>query len=175
MKLLPFILPVLRSVFFIIAFLSMVLFTRQSLDDLSKYWSIITIIGNGLTILLLFFLFKREGMSFKQIVGRQKEEWKYTVYIIIVMLILGMGGMAGFGFLIYGYLPVTMIQPLPVSLAIFNLILLPLTIVFAELPLYFGYSLNKIEKMTGNKILAIFYPMFFYALQHSFIPFLFDW
>jgi hypothetical protein len=142
MKLMPFVLPVLRSVFFIIAFLSLALLIRRSLDDLIKYWTSITIICNGLTILLLLFLFKKEGTSFKQIMGRQKVEKKYTVYIILVMLILGMGGMTGFGFLIYGYLPVTMIQPLPISLALINLILLPLTIVFAELPLYFGYSLN---------------------------------
>jgi hypothetical protein len=91
------------------------------------------------------------------------------------MIVLGMGGMYGFGFMIYGYVPVTMIQPIPVWLAVINVIFLPLTVVFAELPLYFGYSLNGIEKITGNKILSIIYPMFFYALQHSFIPLLYDW
>ena len=91
------------------------------------------------------------------------------------MISLGIGGMYGFGFMIYGYVPVIMVQPIPLWLAIVNTILLPLTIVFAELPLYFGYSLNKIEEITGNKILSIIYPMFFYALQHSFIPLIFDW
>ena len=67
--------------------------------------------------------------------------------------------------MIYGYIPVTMIQPIPVWLAIINTILLPLTIVFAEFFLYFGYALNGIEKITGNKILSIMYPVFFYALQ----------
>jgi hypothetical protein len=42
------------------------------------------------------------------------------------------------------------------------------------MPLYFGYSLNKIEQITNNKALAICYPMFFYSLHHSFIPLLFD-
>jgi membrane protease YdiL (CAAX protease family) len=92
-----------------------------------------------------------------------------------MMLLLGVGGMYGFGLAIYGYVPVTMVQPVPVWLAVINAVLLPLTIVLAELPLYFGYALNKIEETTGNKILAILYPMFFYALQHSFIPLLYDW
>jgi hypothetical protein len=56
--------------------------------------------------------------------------------------------MYGFGFMIYGYVPVTMVQPIPVWLAIINTILLPLTIVFAELPLYFGYALNGIKEIT---------------------------
>ena len=91
------------------------------------------------------------------------------------MLLLGIGGMYGFGFLIYGYVPITMIQPIPVWLSVINLMLLPITVVLAELPLYFGYSLNGIEKITGNKMLSVAYPMFFYALQHSFIPLLYDW
>jgi len=55
------------------------------------------------------------------------------------------------------------------------MILLPVTIVFAELPLYYGYSFNRIEENTGNKFLAMIYIIFFYALQHSFIPLLFEW
>jgi len=77
------------------------------------------------------------------------------------MLVLGMGGMYGFPFLIYGYVPVKRIQPIPV--------------VFTEMPLYFGYSLNKIGENTNNKFLSIGYPMFFYTLQLSFIPLIFDW
>jgi hypothetical protein len=175
MKCLPFVLPVLRSIFFIMAFISLSLITHQSLDALSQYWSIITILVNIVTILLLYFIFKKEGTTFKKVIGIKKEQKKYIGFIILLMLLLGMGGMIGFGFLIYGYLPLTMIQPLPIYLAIINLILLPITIIFAELPLYFGYSLTKIERMTRNKKLAILYPMFFYALQHSFIPLLFDW
>lgn len=120
---------------------------------------------------------KSEGISYKKLIGYQKGQGniKYTLFIIMLMLLLGMGGMYGFGFMIYGYVPVTMVQPIPVWLASINLIFLPLTVVFAELPLYFGYALNGIERATGNKILSIVYPMFFYALQHSFIPLLYDW
>jgi membrane protease YdiL (CAAX protease family) len=76
--------------------------------------------------------------------------------------------------MIYGYVPTIMIQPITVWVAIINTFILPITIVFAEMPLYFGYSLNRMEAQTGNKYFAIAYTMFFYALQHSFIPLLFD-
>jgi hypothetical protein len=120
---------------------------------------------------------KREGTTYKKLIGYQKGQVKpkYTLLIIMLMLLLGVGGMYGFGFAIYGYVPVTMVQPIPVWVAIINAVFLPLTTVFAELPLYFGYALNKIEETTGNKILSILYPMFFYALQHSFIPLIYDW
>jgi len=176
-KVCPFILPLFRSVLFIIVGVLFAIVTNQSLEQASQWWSIICTICNVITIVVLIAICKSEGTTYKKLIGYQRGQGnpKYTLLIVVLMLILGMGGMYGFGFMIYGYVPVTMVQPIPVWFALINVILLPLTVVFAELPLYFGYALNGIEKVTGNKILSIAYPMFFYALQHSFIPLLYDW
>lgn len=176
-KVWPFILPMFRSVLFIIVGVLFAIVTNQSLEQASQWWSIICTVCNIITIVVLMAICKSEGTTYKKLIGYQRGQGnpKYTLLIVVLMLILGMGGMYGFGFAIYGYVPVTMVQPIPVWLASINVILLPLTVVFAELPLYFGYALNGIEKVTGNKILSVVYPMFFYALQHSFIPVLYDW
>lgn len=173
----PFILPLFRSVLFIMVGVIFSISTNQSLEQASKWWSILCTVCNIITIVLLMIICKRGGTTYKNLIGYQKGQGnlKYTLLIVVLMLSLGIFGMYGFGFMIYGYVPVTMIQPIPVWLAVINALLLPLTIVFAELPLYFGYALNGIEKTTGNKMLSIVYPMFFYALQHSFIPLLYDW
>jgi hypothetical protein len=173
----PFILPLFRSVLFILIGVLFALSTNQSLEQASRWWSVICTACNIITIILLMAICKSEGTTYKKLIGYQrgKGNLKYILLIVVLMLLLGIGGMYGFGFIIYGYVPVTMVQPIPVWIAVINTILLPLTIVFAELPLYFGYALNGIEKITGNKILSIVYPMFFYALQHSFIPLLYDW
>jgi hypothetical protein len=176
-KLKPFTLPVFRSALFIIVGVLFVRVTNQTLEQASRWWSIICTVCNIITIALLMAVCKGEGTSYKKLIAYQKGQGdvKYIFFIAMLMLFLGIGGMYGFGFMIYGYIPVTMVQPIPLWLAAINIILLPLTIVFAELPLYFGYSLNGIERISGNKILSIAYPMFFYALQHSFIPLLYDW
>ena len=176
-KVYPFILPLFRSFLFIIVGVVFAIVTNQSLEQGSQWWSIICTVCNIITIVVLMVVCKSEGTTYKKLIGYQrgKGNLKYILLIVVLMLILGMGGMYGFGFVIYGYVPVTMVQPIPVWVASINVILLPLTVVFAELPLYFGYALNGIEKVTGNKILSIVYPMFFYALQHSFIPLLYDW
>ncbi len=173
----PFILPIFRSGLFIVAGLLFAVLTNKSLVQASQWWSIICTVCNIITIVLLLIVCKIEGTTYKKLINYQKSEGNlnYIIGIVILMLLLGIGGMYGFGFMIYGYVPVIMIQPIPVWLAAINIILLPITIVFAELPLYFGYAVNRIEKMTGNKILSIGYPMFFYALQHSFIPLIYDW
>lgn len=173
----PFIIPLFRSALFIMIGVLFAMITNQSLVQASRWWSIICTVCNIITIILLMTICKIEGTTYKKLIGYQRGlgNLKYTFLIVMLMLLLGMGGMYGFGFMIYGYVPVTMVQPIPIWLAVINTILLPLTIVFAELPLYFGYAINGIEKNTGNKILSIVYPMFCYALQHSFIPLLYDW
>jgi len=173
----PFILPLFRSGLFILVGLIFAMATNQTLEQASRWWSILCTVCNGITIAVVMILCKSEGITYRELIGYEKGQnnLKYTLVIVVAMLSLGIVGMYGFGFMLYGYVPVTMVQPIPVWLACINAILLPVTIVFAELPLYFGYSLNGIEKLTGDKWLAIAYPTFFYALQHSFIPLLADW
>ena len=172
----PFLLPVLRSILFVIAGQIFAAATNQSFAQASRWWSVICVVCNAITIIILMLVFKSEGITYKIAIGCKhgKNSLKRILLIVVIMILLGIGGMYGFGFLIYGHVPVTMIQPIPVWFAIINVLLLPVTVVFAELPLYLGYSLNRIEEITNNKTFSLLYTMFFYALQHSFIPLLFD-
>jgi membrane protease YdiL (CAAX protease family) len=63
-----------------------------------------------------------------------------------------------------------MLQPIPLALSIINIFILPITTTMAEDGLYLGIGVNQIK----NKYIATLFPAFFYALQHSFIPFLLD-
>jgi len=63
-----------------------------------------------------------------------------------------------------------MIAPIPLWIAIINILILPISTALAEDGLYLGCGVNQIK----NKYIAIFVPAFFFALQHSFIPTLFD-
>lgn len=177
MKIFTYALPLIRIILFIIVGYLFAVVTNQTLEQASKWWPILCIVINIITIILLVIICKSQGTTYKNLINPTGTRFnlKYTLLIVVIMIIFGIGGIYIFGFLIYGSIPLTMIQPIPIWLAIINLFLLPITIVFAELPLYFGYSLNNIDKITGNKVLAILYPMFFYALQHSFIPLIFDW
>jgi membrane protease YdiL (CAAX protease family) len=77
------------------------------------------------------------------------------------------------GYLCYGILPYgapMMIAPIPKVFAIINLVPLPVSTAFAEDGLYLGCGVNHMK----NKYAAILIPAFFFALQHCFIPTLFD-
>ncbi len=173
----PYLMPIFRSVLFIFGGLFFAALSGQSLIESAKWWPILCVVFNVITILVLKMVCKLEGIEYRVLINYKKGQLNfiYILTIILLMLSVGVGGMYLFGLVIYGYIPTILIQPIPVWIAVINTVLLPVTIVFAELPLYFGYSFNRINDSSGNKLFAIVYIVFFYALQHSFIPLMFEW
>ena len=169
-----YLLPI-RSILFILIFVIGSIITKNSLESISNWWSIVATVVNIVTILLLVFITKKIGSSYKELINYEKGKTrvKQTIIISISVLLVGTMGMYLAGFICYHKFPYAapmMITPIPVVLAIINFIILPLTVSFAEDGLYLGCGVNQIK----NKYLSIFIPAFFYALQHSFIPTLFD-
>lgn len=175
-----FLMPALRTILFIAAGLLLINvppYRGQNPEEASRWWPILCIVVNIITIILLIVLVKRDGKSFRDLINHipDKKKTLYESLIVIpIMLLLGVGGLVGISWLIYGYMPLATTQPLPVWAAIPVLVLLPLTIMLAEIPLYLGYCAPKLNKKTNSVVFSILYPLFFYALQHSFMPLIFD-
>ena len=152
-------------------------FKGKTLKEVSGWWSMVAIVVNIITIIILYLLTKSEGKSYSSLFSHPKGSRisvKTVLLAVALMLPLGMAGLWGFSYLFYGYMPVTMVQPMPVWAAAVSLVLLPVSIVFAEIPLYIGYSVPRLEKTVGSKPFAYAYSLFFYALQHSFMPLIFE-
>lgn len=175
-KLIPYLLPAFRSLLFVIGGLLFVLITKKSLEDSIKWWIPLCTLYNIITILLFRIILKNEHMTYHDLLNQDKDNssFKYKVLLITFMILIGISGMIGFSFLFYQMMPEFLIKPMPIWLTMINLIIFPITIVFAEMPLYYGYSLKKINEYTKKPKFAIIYVVFFYSLQHSFIPLLFD-
>ena len=174
MSKLKFLLPI-RFIMFILIFIIGSYITKNELNDISNWWSIVATIVNIITILLLVFISKKMNIGYLKLINYEKGKTKIKQVIIISLIVLFVGtfGMYLAGFICYGKFPYAapmMIAPIPLVLAIINFIVLPLTVPFAEDGLYLGCGVNSFK----NKYMAILIPAFFYALQHSFIPTLFD-
>lgn len=173
-KNLVYLLPI-RCVVFILIFMTGAVITGQKLEDISNWWSVAASIVNIVVILILYFFTKKKKSSFWELINFQKGKTKVKQIIVmsILILVFGMTGMYMAGYICYGIIPYAapmMIAPIPVWLAVINVVILPITTAFAEDGLYLGCGVNQIQ----NKVLAITVPAFFFALQHSFIPTLFD-
>lgn len=173
-KKMPFLLPI-RSVIFVLVFFLGSVIVGKDLAQISNWWSVTATLVNFVTIALLIIVAKKNGMTYWQLINFQKGRTKLReiVLITLVVLLVGMGCMYLAGFLCYGkfpYLAPMMIAPIPKVLAIVNFPLLPVTTAFAEEGLYLGCGVGQIR----NKTAAILIPAFFFAVQHSFIPLLWD-
>lgn len=173
-KFLVLLVPI-RCIIFILTFFLLSLTTGRPYNALSNWWSLVAIGTNILTLFILYFVLKKEKIAYREILFYEKRQTKVSMMIIIpiLMLLVGMSGLYLAGFICYGqfpYLDKTIVEPLPVGFSIVVLLFLPLTTTFAEDGLYLGYAFqicNRRSKWIWSIIVALFY-----ALQHSFIPFL---
>ena len=173
-KYIPFFLPI-RSVIFAFIFIIGSFIVNKDINEISNWWSIVATLVNFIIMFLIIIVAKKNNITFGELINYQRGKTKIGQVIIVSILILfiGMGGMYLAGYLCYGKFPFLapmMIAPIPTVLAIINIPLLPVTTAFAEDGLYLGCGVNQIK----NKVAAIIVPAFFFALQHSFIPTLFD-
>ena len=160
----------LRSILFILVFLTVSAVTGKDLSDISNIWSVVASIINILFVLALALITKKQGGYLKLInYEKGKTRPKQVFAMIGIILLVGMAGMYLAGWICYGVIPYAapmMIAPIPVVPAVINLIVLPVSTALAEDSLYLGCGVRQIE----NKFVAIIVPAFFFALQHSFIP-----
>ncbi len=175
-----FVLP-MRCLLFIAAFSFCSIISHKNFTEITHWWTILASVINIITIVILWIIYKRDQITgFISRTRAQTQE--FPIYIkqaakgflfIVIMLLIGMGGMYLAGALCYGefpYLAPMMIAPISPYLALSNILILPLTTTIAEDGLYLGYGVNSFT----SKWASILIPAFFYALQHSFIPTIFD-
>lgn len=171
---LALLLPI-RCIAFILIFLCIHLITNKEYNELTNCWSIVCSIVNILLIILLVILTRINKSNYLELINYEKGKTtkKEVLIICLIVLGLGMGCMYLAGLIIYQkfpYMAPDMIKPIPLWLAIIVFFILPITTALAEDGLYLGCGVNNIN----NKYLKVIIPGFFFALQHSFIPFLLD-
>ena len=160
----------LRSIIFILVFLTFSAVTGKDLADISNIWSVAASIINIVFVLALALITKKQGGYLKLInYEKGKTRPKQVFAMIGIILLVGMAGMYLAGWICYGVIPYAapmMIAPIPAVLAVINLIVLPVSTALAEDSLYLGCGVRQFE----NKFASIIVPAFFFAVQHSFIP-----
>lgn len=150
-------------------------------DGSSAWWPISALLTNLATVVLLVALTRREGRSYWSIFQFQRDSVKADLSWLLPILVLAMplAYIPNFGMatLLFGNpeIPLAMfVQPLPMWAAVLA-IGFPLTIVFAELPFYFGYVMPRLTEKIRSKWVSILVPALFLSVQHVTLPLIFDW
>ncbi len=131
------------------------------------------LVGLG-CLIPLFFLVRREGIRILDLGNYRREGWLRDVLIgvglFVPFILLGMGVIFG-GMALFQYTPPAPTGQLPIWVILFTIIVWPIIWAFSEDNTYLGYSLPRVEALTGGrKWLAAVVVWFFLSLQHIFSP-----
>lgn len=181
----PWLMLVSRSLLFLFfqGLITLVLFlARQSnaWDESARWWLFSVIAANLVSVFLLVRLFKEDGKRYfdllrfsKGTVGKDLP-WLFGSSVIgIPVMAAPMNTLAA---LIFGasMIPINMMfRSLPTWALVLGF-LFPLTIVFAELPNYFGYVMPRLAAQLKNGWVAWLIASLFLAAQHCFLPLILD-
>jgi len=131
-------------------------------------------------LILLAWLARREGIRLLDLISfvrrRLGRDLLLGLVFVILFLILIFGGGMIFGRFIYGAspAPVTM-MPLPLWGALYGLLVWPIIWGIAEQMTYQGYSLPRLQVLSGRGWLAVIIVCFGWAIQHSALPLMLNW
>lgn len=124
-------------------------------------------------------LLRREGLPFSSLLDFNRtllwKDIRFALVLLLLFLVLALGGGTVAGMLIYGGPAPTPMGGLPLAGALYSLIVWPALWGFTEQLTYMGYALPRLQILGGKTWLAIVIIAFGWGLQHTALPFLFDW
>lgn len=153
---------------------------EHPLKAAERWWPFQAILANIVTFLVLRFMIRKEGGSFRQLFqiqkGKLKKDTKQFAWLLLVGFAVGGIPLYAFSYLILGTAvpPDLMFQALPLWAAIIALIVFPLTNGLVETPTYIGYALPRLKHKTGKLGVAITLAGLALAFQHVALPLVMD-
>jgi membrane protease YdiL (CAAX protease family) len=147
-----------------------------------KWWPFGIVMANVVTIAVLVKLFAAEGSSYLSVFSIDRAQFKSDMLPVLgLTLLVAMLAVVPnilLADLLFGSSEVAadmFIKTLPLWAVSVLLLTFPVTIALAELPIYMGYIMPRLERATGRPWLAIVLPALFLAAQHITMPLIFDW
>jgi hypothetical protein len=127
----------------------------------------------------LWWLVRREGITLLDLTGfdRQRlgKDLLLGVALIPPSLLLILAGNYGSSFLVYGdFRAPDVFAPLPLWAALYGVLVFPLVWGITEQATYSGYSLPRLQILSGSTALAVALVAIFWSFQHAVMPLTLD-
>lgn len=167
--------------FLFLLFQGMVALLVGSWSRSEGYWLLVATLTNLVSIAVLWFLFRREGLSYQGLFRFSRSTLKKDILVFTGLVLICGPVVFGPNYLLSKWfwgdpaIPYEMMfRPVEKWLSILLLFAFPVTIVFAELATYFGYIMPRLKEGLRSKWLTVVLPVMFLSLQHLALPFIPD-
>ena len=147
----------------------------------ASWWPAGGVLANLLGLALLVAMTRREGISLWALVSFNRQRLVRDIFLglglFLVTFPVAFAGMILAGILFYGSYTATPIigSHLPLWAGLVSVLVFPLINSVTEQMTYSGYSLPRLEVLTGKAFWAVAIVVFWFALQHTALGLIFDW
>lgn len=179
-KVIPWLLLGSRLVLFLL-FQSVVALLLNSWEASQKYWLLTASLTNGLSIIFLILLFRKENIRFIDYFRFKRSTFPKDLLIFIVLTILVVpttifpNKFLSLWIWENEEIPFNMMfQPIENWLSYILLLIFPISIAFAELATYFIYVMPRLERQLNSTLFSVILPVLFLSIQHCTLPFIPD-
>jgi hypothetical protein len=142
-----------------------------------NYWLLSATLTNFVSIALLFFLFRREGINYLDIFRINRAAFRKDILIFAGITIISVPLVFAPGYLLSLFIwgdPNTptemMFNPIENWLVYILLIAFPVTISLSELATYFVYIMPRLKRRMKSNWMAVLLPVLFLSIQHCTLP-----
>jgi membrane protease YdiL (CAAX protease family) len=127
------------------------------------------------SLALIAWLARREGTRLVDLIGLDRaglrRDLLWVPAMIVIFLVVGIASGAAVGVLLYGATPPPQIMgPLPLWAAVYSVFVWPVLWGLAEQLTYNGYTLPRLQALTGRTWLAVLLTCLGFGLQHIALP-----
>jgi hypothetical protein len=153
----------------------------SSIIESEKYWLLSATLTNIVSIAILIILLKRDGIKYFSLFRFSKQNRLTDFLIFLGLLLISMPVILipslSLSNLFWGnttYYHQVLFQTIPKCLIYFLLVVFPVSVVFAELPMYFGYIMPKLKNHVKYNWSIFLLPVLFLSLQDCTLPMVFE-
>lgn len=130
-------------------------------------------------ILLLWLLARREGIGLVDLIGFERRRLVRDLLLGLALippcLVFIFAGILASSLFVYGDLSAPQIYaPLPLWASLYAVLVWPLIWGLTEQATYNGYTLPRLQALSGNTALAVAAVAFFWSFQHAVMPLTLD-
>lgn len=149
-------------------------------QDAVPWWPIYGTLSDVGCLAMLWWLAKREGITFLDLLSLDRARWRSDVLLCVVIIAVGLplvlGGIALSSLIVFGTIqpPGEIYESLPLLPALYATLVWPVIVGLAEQMTFNGYLAPRFQVLTGSTVAAIVIVVLGWCLEHPVLPLTLD-
>jgi uncharacterized protein len=147
--------------------------------DAARWFPVYATLIDAGCLVALWVLTRREGISLRDLFSFDRSRWRGDVLLglclIPISLLFIFAGIRGSSYLVFGtWQPPALFQRLPLSAALYGVLVFPAIWGLTEQMTYNGYLVPRFQVLSGRTSVAVAVVSFAWSFQHALQPLTFD-